>query len=208
MLTTCVIFDIDGTLVDSDGFEEALYTAAVRDVFSEVRIRPHWDDYEHVTDAGIALQICKDNELEISSSLAELRTRFGELVSAYLRTKGPCTPLPGALKFWNSLRDNENFRVGIATGGWGHTARMKLESAGFLYAGVALASSDDALVRAEIMECCRRLLSPTDSTIYIGDGEWDQVAAKRLGWDFIGVGNRLRGKRSKWIPDFASADQR
>ena len=206
MPTTCVIFDIDGTLVDSGGFEDALYTAAVRDVFGDVRIRTDWGDYEHVTDAGIALQICKDNGLEIGNTAQELRTRFGERMSTYLRAMGPCAAMPGAIAFWNKLRDRSDVQVGIATGGWGHTARMKLESAGFVCTDVPLASSDDGHARVAIMERCRALLSPTDSTAYIGDGEWDQVAAERLGWHFFGVGNRLRGKCSEWIADFTSAD--
>lgn len=208
MPTTSVIFDIDGTLVDSFGFDETLYMASVRDLLGDVRMRTNWVDYEHVTDAGIALQICKDNGLETANSIQDLRTRFGENVTKYLRATGPCAAIPGALTLWNMLRDRADVQVGIATGGWGHTARMKLEYAGFDCTDVPLASSDDGHVRIAIMARCRALLPPTASTIYIGDGEWDQAAAEQLGWGFIGVGNRLRGKCSSWTPDFTSFDVR
>ena len=48
-----VIFDIDGTLVESAGFEDDLYVAAVRDVLGDVCIRKTWNTYRHVTDTGI-----------------------------------------------------------------------------------------------------------------------------------------------------------
>jgi phosphoglycolate phosphatase-like HAD superfamily hydrolase len=204
--TTCVIFDIDGTLVDSGGFEETLYTTAIRDVLGDVRFRADWAAYRHVSDAGLLREICQDNALEIRGARLLVRARFGDLVSAHLRATGSCTSTPGALSLWNRLRDSTDVALGIATGGWGHTARMKLESAGFVYADVPLASSDDSHIRIDIMKHCRSQLSPTDWTIYVGDGEWDQVAAERLGWRFIGVGNRLRGKCSNWIADFASGD--
>ncbi len=47
------IFDIDGTLVESSGFEDELYVAAVRDVLGDVCIREEWSTYRHVTDTGV-----------------------------------------------------------------------------------------------------------------------------------------------------------
>lgn len=47
------IFDIDGTLVESTGFEDELYVAAVRDVLGDVCIREEWSTYTHVTDMCI-----------------------------------------------------------------------------------------------------------------------------------------------------------
>ena len=155
MPTTCVIFDIDGTLVDSGGFEDVLYTAAVRDVFGNVRLRADWGDNEHVTDAGIMLEICRENGLEIEDGAQKLRARFGELMGTYIRAMGPCAATLGALTLWNKLRDNTDVQLGIATGGWGHTARMKLESAGFVFTEIPLVSSDDDHIRMGIMNRCR-----------------------------------------------------
>jgi beta-phosphoglucomutase-like phosphatase (HAD superfamily) len=39
-----VIFDIDGTLVDSTEFEGRLYVAAVLEVLGRVLIRSNWGD--------------------------------------------------------------------------------------------------------------------------------------------------------------------
>ena len=58
-----VIFDIDGTLVESSGFEDDLYVAAVRDVLGDVCIRKSWSTYRHVTDTGILRQIMEENRI-------------------------------------------------------------------------------------------------------------------------------------------------
>jgi hypothetical protein len=67
-----------------------------------------------------------------------------------------------------------------------------------------MASSDDAYQRIRIMELCRARLPATRVTIYVGDGEWDQRASEQLGWRFVGVGSRLRGKCQHWLPDFSA----
>lgn len=202
MKSICVIFDIDGTLVDTDGFEGRLYWAAVRETLGDIQIRGDWREYVHVTDIGILRDVCLDNQLEVSGMEQRVRTRFGELVSDHLRQPGSCAAITGALAFWKTLRADPALEIGIATGGWGHTARMKLDSAGYEYADIPLVTSDDGHERIAIMNHCRAMLAPSIPTVYVGDGEWDLIAAERLGWEFIGVGERLRGKCERWVPDF------
>lgn len=204
LLSTCLIFDIDGTLIDSVGFEDTLYKAAVRGVLGNVTLRATWSQYNHITAAGLLREICHDNELSIVEVEPRVRTRFAELVSAHLQTAGACQAMSGAITFWNSARADKRFEIGIATGGWGHTARMKLDSAGFSYEGVPLACADLSHERTQIMEQCRALLQPTRVTVYFGDDERDLAAAIALGWRFVGVGNRLKGKCPEWISDFSS----
>ena len=199
-----VIFDIDGTLVDSTEFEGRLYVAAVLEVLGRVSIRSNWGDYEHVSDSGILRQICHENGLNASRCERRVRARFGELVSEHLRQQGSCQPLPGALRLFDELRSTPGVQVGIATGGWGHTARMKLQHAGFDVSRVPLASSDDGHERIRIMERCRAMMPAMEQTIYVGDGEWDRRASQLLRWRFVGVGNRLCGRCQHWLPDFST----
>jgi phosphoglycolate phosphatase-like HAD superfamily hydrolase len=206
MLTACIIFDIDGTLVDTAAFEDRLYRTALRETLGDVRIRADWGDYEHVTDRGILRDVCQDNRLDQADIEQRVRTRFGELVSKHLRGTNTCHGIAGALAFWRALRADPAFEIGIATGGWGHTARMKLNAAGFDCDGIPMATSDDSHERTAIMKHCRAMLDPSISTVYVGDGEWDLVAAERLGWRFIGVGERLSVKCPHWIRDFHSED--
>ena len=51
-----VMFDIDGTLVDSDEFDGALYAQAVQSVLG-ADVDTTWSSYENVTDSGILEEI-------------------------------------------------------------------------------------------------------------------------------------------------------
>ena len=203
-MTTTIIFDIDGTLVDSSAFDEALYIAAIRDVLGNVSIRSNLHEYSNQTDTGILMDICEANALSIDDSMPFVRVRFGELVSEYLNDGGRCRPIRGAISLVDRLIRSDTYQVGIATSGWGNTADMKLGYAGFSRNGIPLASSDQQYQRTKIMESCRSRIPSAGITTYVGDGEWDQLASEELGWKFIGVGSRLRGKCAHWVPDLKS----
>lgn len=201
---TSVIFDVDGTLVDSNAFDHELYVRAITDVLANVRIRADWSQYEHKTDSGILREICRENDLDIQAYQPKVRERFGQLVGDYLERSGACPPTPGGPALLESLRSRPELHVGIATGGWAYTALMKLRAAGYGTAGLVVASADDAFTRTEILEIARTRLTPTAAALYVGDGEWDQRACESLGWLFVGIGGRLRGQCKHWMPDLLS----
>ena len=203
-MTTTVIFDIDGTLVDSSAFDGRLYVAAIRDVLGKVSIRSDLHEYSNHTDTGILMDICEENDLSIDAAMPSVRARFGELVSEYLSEGCECLPIAGAISLIDRLASDDAFHIGIATGGWGHTAEMKLDRAGFNRNGIPLASSDHGYQRTKIMKFCRTCIPSVGTTTYVGDGEWDLRASEQLGWNFIGVGSRLRDKCERWVPDLKS----
>ena len=198
-----VVFDLDGTLIDTDNFDAALYAAAVRDIVGDIEIDSSWRRYRHVTDAGVLAEIVAELDLPNSEQVASrVRDRFGTLVRAYLEAGNACVEIPGAKAALEGLERN-GCRVGIATGGWGHTARMKLKRAGFAADRFPLVSSDESPDRVEIMTTClERLGGVSARAVYVGDGLWDLDASRRAGWNFIGVGEKLRGQCEHWIADF------
>jgi phosphoglycolate phosphatase-like HAD superfamily hydrolase len=200
------VFDLDGTLVDSDAFDGDLYIAAVRQVIGDVEIDGSWRRYRHVTDAGVLAQIIEEHDVSDGDRVnSQVRDLFGSLVQRYLAGGGSCVAIAGAKDALWRLR-SRGYRVGVATGGWGHTARMKLDHAGIEADGLVIASSDDSADRVEIMTTClRRLGGDPDHAIYVGDGLWDLEASRKAGWAFIGVGERLRGRCENWIADFTDA---
>jgi beta-phosphoglucomutase-like phosphatase (HAD superfamily) len=127
---TCVIFDIDGTLLDSTETDNRVYAAALQSVLGELTLRAHWHDYEHVTDEGILRAVCLDNGLDFDTCREQVRAKFGELMVAHLADTRACPPIPGAQALFEQLRDSHRFQIGIATGGWGHTARLKTSARG------------------------------------------------------------------------------
>ena len=200
-----LIFDIDGTLVDSTEFDADLYVAAVKEVVGDVFIHDDWSKYDQATDPGILTQILPENGIQNGIEIImNVRQCFGDYIKDYL-DRNPCLPILGALEEFDKLRKDRRCLLGIATGGWGHTALMKLGSAGFDVEEIPLFSGDHHYERMEIMKSCKDFISPHEnSVVYIGDGIWDLQAAEKLNWGFVGIGESLRGKASVWTPNFIS----
>ncbi|MEK7260013.1 MAG: hypothetical protein AAB211_09505 [Pseudomonadota bacterium] len=82
---------------------------------------------------------------------------------------GPFAEIPGARAYVQRLHTSTTHRIAYATGGWGGSAQLKLSLAGFPVNGVF------------------------GTITYYGDGHWDAIAAKALGWQFVPVGKKLDG---------------
>ena len=190
-----VIFDIDGTLVQSAKVDDDLYRQSVVEVLGSVRFRNSLSDYDRVTDSGVLLQILDDNGLgHVPDPTEAIRSRFIELLEAHVSHHGPFIEVPGAREFVASLRESEYHEVAIATGGWRTSAMLKLESAGFEVGGIPIATSDDHWERTGIMRhALTQLGAEFDSVTYYGDGVWDQEASSALGWQFVPIGPALNG---------------
>ncbi|MYH32708.1 MAG: serine hydrolase [Gammaproteobacteria bacterium] len=200
-----VLFDIDGTLVDSDEFDSELYVQAVREILG-IEIGDDWSAYRNVTDGGILDEIIDnagltDGRLRIH---AEVKAVFAGLVSDYLdEREGRLPEIEGAGAFMTALESLPEVSMALATGGWEVTARMKLRAAGLDRYSLPLASGSDALTRVEIMQIAeKRALGgrAADRRTYFGDGVWDKQASEKLGYDFIAIGDKVQHHAR--YPDF------
>jgi phosphoglycolate phosphatase-like HAD superfamily hydrolase len=190
-----IVFDIDGTLLDSNDIDSTLYLAAVRAVLGEVEFRPDWSDYEHVTDQGLLIDVLLDNGLVPDDALIQqVKETFLQSVAAHLQAQGQFKEIPGARTFIDSLHQDGETSIAYATGGWGESARLKLQTAGFPVEDIPLASSDFHLKRIDIMRhSVSQLPNPEAPVTYFGDAVWDQRACDELGWRFVAVGPSLAG---------------
>lgn len=190
-----VVFDIDGTLLQSAAVDDALYRQAVRHVLGEVKLRPTLHDYEFITDAGILSQILADNSItEDRDFLYEIKAHFVGGLQSHIDDNGPFIEVPGAGNLLRSLRESALHAVAIATGGWRESAELKLQSAGLDYSDFPLATANDHHDRVGIMEIAlSQLGSSFHSVTYYGDGPWDRDACAALGWRFVPVGQELAG---------------
>jgi phosphoglycolate phosphatase-like HAD superfamily hydrolase len=211
------MFDIDGTLTQSDEVDSDCYAQAVAEVLNLRQIDRDWSQYQCVTDSGIATEIIEMHfgRKPIRGELEHIEDRFVELLDeAFCANPASSLPMPGALKTLAALSIRGDLALALATGGWARSAKLKLHTAGFNIETIAFASADDAPQREQIismaharaLERCGR--EAFDSVIYVGDGLWDLQASRRLGIPFIAVvsgdhAQRLRAQGADFIlPDF------
>ena len=197
-MTEAVIFDIDGTLLESSHKDDELYREAVCNVLGAVTFRDSLHDYDPVTDTAILDQIFRDNDLPaLGETIERVRHEFFNLIAAHVEDNGPFPEIPGARRMVDAFESSADHAVAIATGGWRQSAETKLSTAGFSIESIPLASSDDATTRTEIMQVALRAIDNRgvnfDSVTYFGDGPWDREACRELGWIFQPVGPAVDG---------------
>ncbi|MDI3325665.1 HAD hydrolase-like protein [Pontibacterium granulatum] len=188
-----VMFDIDGTLIESYDFDEQCFLAAIDEVLG-IQIDARWDRYPHVTDAGILDEILSQPSYLPDRALLEVQIRasFMQNLTLYLENNS-VEPIAGAIEFLEHLKQREDVVLAIATGGWYESATMKLEAAGLDVNGIALATSSDHIARVEIMKLAeaRAAEQPLLSRTYFGDAAWDKKASRALDYNFVLLGDRV-----------------
>ena len=190
-----IVLDIDGTLIESMNIDLDLYFSSISAVLGSVEIRESLNDYDHVTDSGIIMQVMEDNGLpQDSDAIGTIRNRFVARLAEHIETDGPFPEVPGAARFIDRLRDSKEHDVAIATGGWRLSALLKLETSKLNVNGIPVFTCDDSPSRTEIMRIALSQLGNVyESVTYFGDAEWDRRACETLGWEFIPVGSGLGG---------------
>lgn len=187
-----VVFDIDGTLIESYDFDGECFQKAVADVLG-FAIDTDWGSYHHVTDSGILNQIMDEQNISGRDEIVvAVKERFLHHLSLYLASH-KVAPIAGAIDFLAHLISRNDVHVAIATGGWRESAELKLQAAGFNAIEIPLASASDHYSRTEIMRRAELLAgSPVyASKTYFGDGPWDLKASRALDYNFVLVGSRI-----------------
>jgi phosphoglycolate phosphatase-like HAD superfamily hydrolase len=190
------MFDIDGTLVDSAGFDGDRYAEAVRDVLG-LDVDTTWQSYRNVTDSGILEELLEAEGSARSREplRAAVKARFVAATRAHFaREPHVLREVLGARALIEALLRTPSVRVAIATGGWAETAALKLTAIGVDPAAIALATASDAVERTRIMQlAAARALGgvPATRRTYFGDGAWDQRASAALGYRFIAIGKAV-----------------
>ncbi len=142
-------------------------------------------------------QIIEESGVEEDRETLQERVQraFTQLTESYIKhNTSAVREIPGASAFIEHLQQIEDVALAIATGGWNSTAELKLRSIGLNPDHFALATASDAISRKEIIEIAAdRSLRGTEAVrkTYFGDGLWDKKTSEALGYDFIGVGNRV-----------------
>jgi phosphoglycolate phosphatase-like HAD superfamily hydrolase len=204
-----VIFDIDGTLTETNAVDSECFIQTVREVLGVVEFDTDWRNYQFVTDSGIAQEISQRHcDRPMSGSVTKaFYKRLFELLEA--QPDSAFQEVPGAIRFIKRLESSPDYAVAFATGAHRDSARHKLKTAGFDLGELPLASSSDAVVREHIMLKALDLAAQQNNAvfeeiIYFGDAAWDVEATANLAWKLIGIGPNI--VTGLVFPDYTDAD--
>jgi len=185
-----VIFDIDGTLVDSTAVHHAVLTTALRGIGLDPQSKP-WSAFRHYTDSGVLDELYRDAR-GVGATAAELArldtTMYGEFAAA---TSGrPVAEIAGARRLLKEL-DEARVLFGFATGSMRGAAALKLETLGLDPQAQILVTGSEYLSREDIV---RQVLAEGDrrlgrgfNAVLLGDGVWDERVARSLNVALVGV---------------------
>ena len=196
------IFDIDGTLTDTNEVDDEAYRTAVAAAIDVAPDLIDWSGALHVTDAEIFRHLCERHgrgqpTVELMS---RARTQFVERLTATLdEAPHRFAEIPGAASMLRRLAD-DGWCVALATGGWGPSARLKLRAAQLEIDHSLLACADDAGSRADIVQLAKKRSElfcgrEFDRVVSIGDGVWDVTTAAALDLPFIGIARGEKAER-------------
>jgi phosphoglycolate phosphatase-like HAD superfamily hydrolase len=199
-----VMFDIDGTLVDSTGIEDRCFVRAAQETLGIEDVDSDWSTYRNVTDGGCAREIVERarGREATGEEVAAIRRRHVELLAGEAaRDPSQMWATRGAPELLEVLRARDDVALAIATGAWGDSAKIKLATARLPVDGLPVVSSDISIVRLDIMRAAegaarqRYRVDGFASRTYVGDGVWDLRGARSLGYSFLGVGRGERAER-------------
>jgi len=201
-----IIFDIDGTLANTKKVEDRCFMKAFEQTFKINIWNQKWEDLKNVTDWGITEEI-----LQRELGRKPYKAEFEAIISNFIANlqeeksidKSQFNEVKGARDFFNELRGIENFKLGIATGSWERSAKMKLDAIGIDLKGVCFSNSDyhksrEAITQHVITQLKAKSQKPPKEIVYFGDGEWDFKTCNNLGIKFIGIDIEGDGKLNKF----------
>lgn len=217
------VFDIDGTLTNTNGVDDHCFVAALSDAHSISGISTNWAEYPHTTDSGIMQHIFQEQfgRSPAPNELMKFKQRFVHLLENQHRSDAKLfAEIPGAVSALNWLREQQReWAISVATGCWRESALMKLRAAKLELDPIPAAYAEDGLSREEIIlaSIAKALehYGPTrefEKIVSIGDGLWDVRAARNLKMPFVGIGSgeaeeRLRQAGAKHVvEDFTDLD--
>jgi phosphoglycolate phosphatase-like HAD superfamily hydrolase len=200
MRPTLVLFDIDGTLVDTDGAGRLGLEASFRSVFgrSDMERFVARVGFGGRTDPHIISSIAEAAGIPP----AEVGLRYGELRDAYLHAlRGELAVpnprrrvMPGVQPLLDTLAARPDVFLGLVTGNIEDGARIKLDAFGLNPYFIDGGFSSDHPERCEIARIAHQRLSrragfhfPADRVMVVGDTELDIACAHANGFRAIAV---------------------
>lgn len=210
------IFDIDGTLTDTNAMDNRCFEQALTEVFGFGETADQWHTCPHVSDSGLVQFIFEQqfSRRPNDEEIVRLQTKFIALMrEAVAAEPHTAAPINGAVAAFSQMLDEANWGVAIATGCWQASAHFKLQQASVDFARVPLAHSDHLPAREDILtdavaQAESHYQTGFERVVYIGDALWDVRTTRNLRMPFVGIAHGERAERlrdagaSHVLPDF------
>ena len=192
-----VLFDLDGTLLSTDGAGRRAIRRALVEAFGGAGPEQHWFDGK--TDPQIVRELTRLAGVEpaiVEARMAAVLARYVECLREELGTPGHMpTALPGAPALLDALEAREGVVLGLLTGNVESGARAKLSAVGIdpdRFRVGAFGSDDGArpLLPAIAQRRARQLLGrdvPGHAIVVIGDTPADLTCGRGIGAGAVGV---------------------
>lgn len=189
-----VLFDIDNTLVYSDGRDSHSFAAAFMSVFGGQMPSLNWHDYPHVTDFTIVQEIVRQ-QFARDAATHEIEALLDDYTARMhaARREAPhhYQSVPFAAETLARLQA-DGYRVGIASGGFRRPQEIKLAHIGIDHAHLPSGYADGCVTREEILQQAldqAAHLNPS-SVVYVGDAAWDVRTTRNMNLPFVGIRRR------------------
>jgi phosphoglycolate phosphatase len=192
-----VLFDIDGTLLLSDGAGRRAIHRALIEVFGETGPKDYWFDGK--TDQQIVrdlMRVAGHTDERIDRDMERLLTRYVSFLHEELHAPGyEPRPLPGVPELLDALESRDEVVLGLLTGNIEPGARAKLEAVGIEPARFRIGAfgsdhADRPALPAIARQRMHELLGvhvPGDRVFVIGDTPADLTCGTAIGASAIGV---------------------
>ena len=215
------IFDVDGTLTDTNDVDSRCYFDALWKEFNVAAPANRFHHFTSSTNLGILHEVF-ETQFERTPQAHEIESFLTRLLSC-LELEGHAKPsdfqeIVGAKDMLDILVAHAGWRVAIATGAFSESARLKLKKAGLTAEDIPIASCEDAMQRTDILRAVIKMaerhygVSSFERVVFIADAEWDVIAAKTLQMPFIGVHNEKKEELEKMgvghvVADYTDAER-
>lgn len=190
-----ILFDIDGTLLLTEGAGIAAMVDAGRELFGDHFTRDGVE-FSGRLDSLIWADLAKRNRIDDHNGHHQsFRAAYGKHLSRRLQNAPTAVLLPGVKQLVDELADRDDLTIGLLTGNYPETGRLKIESAGLDPDVFTIAAwgCDGATRRDLPVVAMRRLHEHSgrtitgEHTVIIGDTPHDIDCAKHHGCRSIGV---------------------
>jgi HAD superfamily hydrolase (TIGR01549 family) len=181
-----LIFDLDGTLVDTVYAHVYAWQRALAEAGMPI---DGWRIHRRIGMSGglFARAVARELGRPLAEDEVErLQQRHGELFRSLLPER---RPLPGAVELLRTLREH-GVRHGIATSGRRPEIDASLDALGVGPEVVVVERGDVLRAKPEpdlFLACAERIGVPAAEAYVVGDAVWDLLAARRAGMLSVGL---------------------